>query len=287
MAIKVGTAIGMLQPRFFLEVALAAERLGYESLWMPEHLVFPEQMSGSPFSPLDHVGSHPPVPPETPLFDVFAYLAFIAGQTRHIRLGTNVYLLGLRHPFIAARAVQTLDLVSGGRAEIGVGAGWLLSEWTAAGLDPVSRGRRLDEALRVCKRLWSEETVAHQGEFYEFGPVKFEPKPVQRPHPPIHIGGNSIAALRRVVQAGDGWYSIGLTLDTIGPVLKTLRDLAHAEGRDPATLEIISAGEVATRDELRRWEDAGVTRLVVQPWRRGSEAVAGLQRFAEDVLSKD
>jgi probable F420-dependent oxidoreductase len=286
MAIKVGTAIGMLNPRNFLPVALAADRLGYESLWMPEHLVFPQQMAGSPFSPEQGDDSHPPVPPQTPLFDALAYLCFIAGQTSRIRLGTNVYLLGLRHPFIAARAIQTLDIVSGGRAEIGIGAGWLRSEWSAAGLDPASRGRRLDEALRVCKRLWSEESIAHEGEFFRFAPVMFEPKPLQRPHPPIHIGGNSSAALRRVVREGDGWYGIGLTLETIGPVLKALREYAHAEGRDPDTLEITASGEVHTLDDLRRWEDVGVTRLVVQPWQRGTEAVTGLERFAENVLSR-
>jgi probable F420-dependent oxidoreductase len=284
MAIKVGTSIGMLSPRYFQEVAVAADQLGFESLWMPEHLVFPQQMQGSPFSPQGDEEPHPPVPPETPLFDVFAYLSFIAGQTTRIRLGTNVYLMGLRHPFVAARAIQTLDIVSGGRAEIGVGAGWLCSEWTAAGMDPRSRGRRLDEVLGVCKRLWSEDTVAHEGEFYQFGPVKFEPKPMQRPHPPIHIGGQSTAALRRVARDGDGWYGIGHTLTTIVPVLKKLQEIARAEGRDPQQLEIITAAEVSSRDELRRWEDLGVTRLVVCPWRRGREAVAGLQRFAEEIL---
>jgi probable F420-dependent oxidoreductase len=284
MAIKVGTAIGMLHPRYFLDVALAADQLGFESLWMPEHLVFPQQMAGSPYATEDGDAAHPPVPPETPLFDVFAYLAFLAGQTRQIRLGTNVYLLGLRHPFVAARAVQTLDIVSGGRAEIGVGAGWLRSEWLAAGLDPASRGRRLDEALTVCKRLWSEATVEHRGEFYQFAPVKFEPKPIQRPHPPIHIGGISTAALRRVASHGDGWYAMGLTLETIAPLLKELRQLAQAEGRDPDALEIISSADIATRDDLRRWEDLGVTRVVVCPWQRGRDAVHGLQRFAEEVL---
>jgi probable F420-dependent oxidoreductase len=286
MAIKVGTAIGMLHPRYFLEVALAADHLGYECLWMPEHLVFPVQMDGSPYPAQAGEAAHPPVPPETPLFDVFAYLAFLAGQTRRIRLGTNVYLLGLRHPFIAARAVQTLDFVSGGRAEIGIGAGWLRSEWTAAGMDPGTRGRRLDEALWVCKRLWSEDTVEHTGEFYRFGPVKFEPKPLQQPHPPIHIGGNSSAALRRVVHAGNGWYSLGYTLETIGPAVKALRDMARAAGRDPDTVDIICAADISTLDDLRRWEDAGVTRLVVCPWQRGREAVAGLQRFADEVLCR-
>ncbi|MEZ5502271.1 MAG: LLM class F420-dependent oxidoreductase [Halioglobus sp.] len=284
MAIRVGTSIGMLNPRYFQDVALAAERLGYESLWMPEHLVFPVQMAGSPFATQDGAPSHPPVPPETPLFDVFAYLCFLAGQTSRIRLGTNVYLMGLRHPFVAARAIQTLDIASGGRAEVGVGAGWLHSEWRAAGMDPRSRGRRLDEALTVCKRLWTEEVVEHRGEFYAFDPVRFEPKPLQRPHPPIHIGGESDAALRRVARHGDGWYGIGHTLATIGPALKNLRACVRAEGRDPDTLEIITGANITTREELQRWEDLGVTRVVVCPWQRGSEAVAGLERFAEAVL---
>jgi len=274
----------MLHPRHFVAVAEAADALGYESLWMPEHLIFPLAMAGSPFAGEDPT-AHPPVPPETPLFDVFAYLAFLAGRTRSIRLGTNVYLLGLRHPFIAARAVQTLDIVSAGRAEIGVGAGWLRSEWAAAGLDPATRGRRLDEALTVCKRLWTEESIAHEGEFYRFDAVRFEPKPVQRPHPPLHIGGESEAALRRVARHGDGWYGIGHTLESVTPVLEKLRDIVRAEGRDPDQLEIITGVEVADRDDLRRWEELGVTRLVVRPWTRGREAVQGLERFAEKILS--
>lgn len=279
MALKIGTSIGMLHPRHFTDVAVAADRLGYESLWMPEHLVFPEAMAGSPFA-TGSADAHPPVPPETPLFDVFAYLAFLAGQTQRIRLGTNVYLLGLRHPFVAARAVQTLDIVSGGRAEVGVGAGWLRSEWTAAGLDPATRGRRLDEALAVCKRLWTEERIAHDGEFYRFDTVRFEPKPLQQPHPPIHIGGEADAALRRVALHGDGWYGVGHTLDNIAPVLARLRAVCRAEGRDPDGLEIITGAQVTERADLARWADLGVTRLVVNPWSRGREAVAGLERFA-------
>ena len=193
---KFGIGLGRLNPHFFVEASLEAERLGFESLWLPEHLVFTIEMEGSPFAGAEH----PPVPPSTPVFDAFAYLSYLAGRTEHIRLGTNVYLLGLRHPFVAARAVQTLDLVSSGRAELGIGAGWLREEWTAAELDPRTRGRRLDEALAVCKRLWTEEVVAHDGDYYAFDEVMFEPKPVQRPHPPIHAGGESEAALRRAAR---------------------------------------------------------------------------------------
>ncbi|GAB5450165.1 MAG: TIGR03619 family F420-dependent LLM class oxidoreductase [Halioglobus sp.] len=277
MTLKIGTSIGMLNPRHFLNVALAAERCGYESLWMPEHLIFPQAMGGSPFADAEY----PPVPPQTPLFDVFAYLSFLAAQTSRIRLGTNVYLLGLRHPFIAARAVQTLDIVSDGRAELGVGAGWLRTEWQAAGLDPATRGRRLDEALGVCKRLWTEASVQHAGEFYAFDAVRFEPKPVQRPHPPIHVGGASDAALRRVARHAQGWYGIGYTPESIAPVLARLRKALRAENRDLEDIEIITGGAARNREELARWEAVGVTRLVVTPWERGSEAVAALERFAE------
>src|SRR5437588_11696363 len=144
---KFGVALGRLNPALFVEITEEAERLGFESIWLPEHLVLPVQMSRSPFPGEEH----PPVPPSTPVFDAFAYLSSLAGRTSTIRLATHVYNLGLRHPFIAARAVQTLDLTSGGRAICGVGAGWLESEWSADGLDFASRGRRLDGGLEVCR----------------------------------------------------------------------------------------------------------------------------------------
>ena len=154
-AVKVGVALGTTSPRVWPALVEAADRLGFESVWIPEHLVLPVAMAGSP-----HPGeSHPPVPPITPVFDAWAYLAYLAGRTTRVRLGTFVFNLALRHPFVAARAVQTVDVVSGGRVEVGVGAGWLAEEWAAAGLDFATRGARLEEALAVCRRLWSEPVV--------------------------------------------------------------------------------------------------------------------------------
>ena len=274
---KFGIALGALNSHFHLDATEEAERLGYESVWLPEHLVLPVRMSRSP-----HPGDeHPPVPPTTPVFDAFAYLGFLAGRTRHVRLGTHVYNLGLRHPFIAARAVQTLDILSNGRVEFGIGASWLEEEWRAVGLDFDTRGRRVDEAIDVCKRLWTEPEVAYDGEFFRFDAVAFEPKPVQQPWPPILIGGESGAALRRAARAGDGWIGMGHTFESAAGQIARLRELCGEYDRDAASFQICLGGPVTSVDDVRRWEALGVTRLVVSPWRRSPEAVDGMRRFAD------
>jgi probable F420-dependent oxidoreductase len=279
--VKLGIALGRLNPAFFEEVTVTAEELGFESVWLPEHLVLPVEMTRSP-----HPGeSHPPVPATTPVFDAFAQLSYLAGRTSRVRLATHVYNLGLRHPFVGARAVQTLDVVSGGRAEVGIGAGWLESEWRAAGLDFASRGRRLDEALAVCKRLWTDDTVEHHGEFFDFGPVLFEPKPVQRPWPPLHVGGESAAALRRAATAGDGWVGMNHTPDSAARSVARLRRLRQEAGRGANRFEVTVGGSVETAQDLERWAEAGVQRLIVSPWTRSRQAVDAIRRLADEVLS--
>jgi probable F420-dependent oxidoreductase len=277
--LKLGVALSRLHPRFHLDAALEAERLGFESVWMADHLVFPVDASGSP-----HPGeAAPPVPPSTPVFDAFGWLCFLAARTSRIRLGTNVYLLALRHPFAAARAVQTLDVVSDGRAELGVGAGWLREEWSAAGLDPRTRGRRLDEALEVCTRLWTEERIEHHGEFYDFAPVMFEPKPVQRPRPRIHVGGESQAALRRAARY-EGWYGLVHTPESAAARVATLRELRGAAGRSGEPLEVTVSPGPGAAPEIERFAAVGVDRLVVSPWRRSSECLDALRDFAARFL---
>jgi len=277
--VKFGIALGALNSHFHVDATAEAERLGYESVWLPEHLVLPVRMSRSP-----HPGDeHPPVPPTTPVFDAFAYLGFLAGRTSHLRLGTHVYNLGLRHPFISARAVQTVDVLSGGRFEFGIGASWLEEEWRAVGLDFDTRGRRVDEAIDVCKRLWTEPEVAHDGEFFRFDPVAFEPKPLQQPWPPILIGGESRAALRRAARAGDGWIGMGHTFDSAAGQIARLRELRGEYDRDVASFQICLGGPVTSVDDVRRWDELGVTRLIVSPWPRSPEAIDGMRRFADLV----
>jgi probable F420-dependent oxidoreductase len=278
--LRYGVALGKAHPSFHLEITQEAERLGFESVWMPEHLIFPTTMAGSPYPGQEH----PPVPPSTPVFDAFGWLCFLAGKTERIRLGTNVYLLGLRHPFVAARAVQTLDVVSNGRAEVGVGAGWLREEWRAAGLDPATRGRRLDEALGVVKRLWTEPVVEHHGEFYDFPPVAFEPKPVQKPWPKLHVGGESEAALRRAARHGDGWLGLGHTTESVQAPLARLAALREREERAHESFEITIGADLRSRDDAARFADLGVHRILVTPWQRSREAVEGLRRAAERLL---
>jgi probable F420-dependent oxidoreductase len=276
---KFGIALGRLNPAFFVEATLEAERLGYESIWLPEHLIFTSKMSRSP-----HPGeTHPPVPPETPIFDAFGYLSYLAGITDRLRLGTHVYNLGLRHPFVAARAVQTLDIVSGGRVEFGIGASWLEEEWVAAELDFSTRGRRVDEALEVCKQLWTEDDVSFHGEFFDFEGAVFVPKPVQEPYPPVLVGGESGAALRRAARSGDGWIGMAHDFESGAAQIATLHTLLAEEDRDPEDFQYCLGGPVESLDDVKRWEDLGVTRLVISPWPRSKQAVEGMRRFAEMV----
>jgi probable F420-dependent oxidoreductase len=279
---KFGIALGRLHYSLHTEMAILADTLGFESVWLPEHLVLPVEMGGSPFAGEDH----PPIPPDAPILDCFGYLSYLAARTERIRLGTHVYLLGLRHPFVSARAVQTLDVLSGGRAEVGVGAGWLEREWQVAGLDPRTRGRRLDEAIKVCRRLWREPVVEHHGEFFEFDAVMFEPKPPQQPGPPIHIGGESAAALRRAARLGDGWVGMAHTPDSVRAPIARIRALLADAGRGVDGFEFACFVPTVDADDLARFADAGITRLIVAPWARSRDALVGVRRFGEHTLSE-
>ncbi len=277
---KIGIALGTVRPERWAEVTEEADRLGFESVWLPEHLVLPVATEGSPYAGVDH----PPVPPEVPVHDAFAYLSFLAGRTQQIRFSTHVFNIGLRHPFVTARAVTTLDIVSGGRAMFGVGASWLAAEWEAVDLDFSTRGRRVDEALAVCQQLWSEPVIEHHGEFFDFSPVAFEPKPVQKPWPPIHIGGDGPAALRRAATVGDGWIPMNHSVDQIPSDAARVAALREKAGR-PGVTEI-TMGIDADLDSLRVAAAAGVGRALVRPWKRGSETIDGLRRFADEALEE-
>lgn len=278
---KFGVTFARLRPQLWAETVQLCDELGFESVWLPEHLVLPVQQSGSPYAGSEH----PPVRADAPVYDVFTMLAFFAGRTEHIRLGSNVYNIGLRHPFVTARAVATLDIVSGGRVELGIGASWLAEEWQATGLDFATRGGRVDEALGVCKRLWTEAEIEHKGEHFQFAPVAFEPKPVQAGGPPISVGGDSPPALRRAARYGDGWIPMNTPAGGLAAKRAEIERMRADAGRD-GDFTVTAMGAMASREDLEAYERAGVDRLVVFPWRRSADAADGLKEFAKAFLGR-
>jgi len=277
---KVGLGMGV-GPRNWLAFTQAAEQAGYDSVWFPEHLIMPVKMSGKPGTP--HEGA-PPISGDTPAFDPFIAMAWLAGQTSTIRLGTNVYNIGLRHPFITARALTTLDLVSRGRIDFGIGVSWLAEEWQAMELPFERRGRRIDETIGVITRLFTEEVIEHSGEYFNFQPVKFQPKPVQSPRPPFLIGGDSPAAIRRAALLGDGWIPMAQTFETLPANLKRIADLRAEAGRSGPFPVSIHLGTRYQPDDLKRWRDLGVDRVIIVPWSNAREGVDALRRFADEMM---
>jgi probable F420-dependent oxidoreductase len=278
--VKFALSLGVLNPSAWVAVTEEADRLGFDSVWIPEHLVLPVGMGGSPHDGQDH----PPIPADIPVFDPLVYLGFLAARTERIRFGTQVYNIGLRHPFSTARAAATLDVVSGGRLDFGIGASWLRGEWDAVGLDFDSRGARVDEAIDVCRRLWSEDTIEHHGRFFDFDQVMFEPKPIQRPGPPLHIGGDGPAALRRAATVGDGWIPMNHKVEEISEKVALLAELRERAGR-PGRTEVTLSATVNSAEDVDRCAAAGIDRVFVKPWRKTSDALESIGRFAQEFLS--
>jgi probable F420-dependent oxidoreductase len=275
-------------PLDYPAVAQAAEAAGFESIWIPEHLVFPTEMPAT--YPYTESGL-PPVFPGTPLYDPWVALAYVAASTKRIRLGTQVYILPLRHPLVTARAFTTLDILSRGRAILGIGVGWMEEEFGFVGEDFKTRGARTDEIIEILHQLWSEKEIHYRGQYYDLGPLRFQPKPAQDPHPPIEVGGASQAALRRAAKLGDGWQAIGdLDTEAIGVHVKSI-DAMRAEAGRSGNFEVTTPSALgATLDAARRYEDVGVTRLSLGPvFQKGmtvQDVIDFVKRTGDEVISK-
>jgi probable F420-dependent oxidoreductase len=277
-----------VKPLDYPAVAQAAEAAGFESIWIPEHLVFPAEMPAT--YPYTETGQ-PPVFPGSPLYDPWVALAYVAASTERIRLGTQVYILPLRHPLVTARAFTTLDILSRGRAILGIGVGWMEEEFDFVGEDFKTRGARTDEIIEILHQLWSEKEVHYRGSYYDLGPLRFEPKPAQDPHPPIEVGGASQAALRRAARLGDGWQAIGdLDTEAIGVSVKSI-DALRAEAGRTGNFEVTTPSALGeTLDAVRRYEEVGVTRLSLGPvFRKGmtlQDVIDFVNRTGDEVISK-
>jgi probable F420-dependent oxidoreductase len=195
-------------------------------------------------SPVDHSWG----PQYRSVHDPIVTMAYLAGYTSRVRLGIAVLNLSFFSPVLLAKQLSTLDIVSGGRLDVGLGLGWSDEEFTAVGVSKQHLGRRADEFIAALRTLWTAEVVEHVGDFYRIPPSRMEPKPVQRPHPPILLGGGVERALRRAGRLGDGWISSSRAdLATIGESVATVKAAAIESGRNPDVLRFICRGSVRVR----------------------------------------
>src|SRR5438309_6605682 len=265
-----------------MAVATLAESLGFASVWVTDHIAMPQQ-SKSPY-PYSADGKAP-WPPNIPYLDALTALGWVGAVTRTIRLGTSVLILPLRPPLAVAKAVGTLDHLTGGRVLLGVGAGWLKEEFDLLGQPFENRGRRMREAIRILKACWGSDPVGFQGEFYRLAPFGMDPKPPQGARLPVLGGGEGDAALRRVADVCDGWHPLSLTPDQVAERLDRLRGFM-ASGRSIADLVTIvrpGRGVSVTPDLASRYEALGVRMLVADVDYRSCtlpEALANVSRLA-------
>ena len=272
----------------YVAVAKRAEELGYESLFLPDHLIFPMKVPATyPYA----TGGEPPWQGDSNMYDPWVFLGHLAAVTSKIKLGTNVYILPLRDPIVVARAVMTLDRLSNGRAVLGAGVGWLKDEFDMVGRDWHTRGAIMDEAIMLLKQLWTQRVTEFRGKHLSYGPVMFEPKPVQKPHPPIYIGGVSMAAMKRAARVGDGWMAVSGDFATVRGQIQTVKDLLREHGREKEPFSITVSGANATLDLVRRYEELGVDRMTVSVTPHKKQATArefldGLDRFSHEIMAK-
>ena len=275
---KVGITLAALRPSLWTEATLLADELGFESVWMPEHLVFPVDMEGSPIADEDH----PPAPPDVPVFEVFTYLSFLAGQTERIRFGTYVYNIGLRHPLAVARAVVTLDVLSADDSNSvsgPAGSGPSGTPWVW--ISPLGDGEwmRRSRCVNVCGARTLSSTT---GNFSTSNRSCSSPNPFRHRGRPFTSEATAPPRFAAPPPAGTADTAQSPAEAIPGAVVELARR-REAAGR-PGTVEISLAAASADLDHLRRLADAGVARALVRPWRSSKDALDGIRLFADQIL---
>ncbi len=222
-------------PQAVVQVAQRAEALGYDSVWATERLLYPVKPQ-TPY-PASPDGSLPE--PYKIALDPLETLTFAAAHTRRIAVGTSVLDMPYYNPVMLARRLTTLDVLSGGRLRVGFGQGWSKDEYDAAGVSPKGLGRRADEFLQVLKAIWTTDPVEFHGRYFHVPKSFIQPKPVQKPHPPIYLAAYSESALKRAATLANGWHPAGVPLDGLKQMMAGLKSMAQAAGRNPSTVEVV------------------------------------------------
>ncbi len=295
----------MADPESIARIARGGEELGLEHAYLSDHVVVP-RLIASPY-PYTPDGA---APFGNSFLELLTAVSYVAGVTSRVRLVTSVMVVPYRAAVHTAKALATIDVLSGGRLTLGVGVGWMREEFEALGAPPFAeRGRVTDEYLAAFRELWTAPSPEFSGDHVSFSNIAFEPKPVQRPHPPIWVGGESPPALRRAATTGDGWYPISYrtshpldTLDALKASLARLHALAREAGRDPEDIEVTYHAGVYDRrdaetaagggrraftgtdeqiaDDVRRFEEAGVSNIFwTFPGQTPDELLGWMERF--------
>jgi probable F420-dependent oxidoreductase len=274
-----------------LALARRAEELGFDSLWVSDHVVIPRQIEGQYPGAGGGWGAAFPVPPDWPFLEGISSLLFAAACTQRLLLGISVLVVPQRNPVLTAKMLATLDVLSGGRLIFGAGIGWMPEEFAALGVPFAERGARTEEYLRLIKALWTEDQPSFNGCFYSLEDVGFFPKPLQKPHPPIWMGGWAEAALRRVARVADGWHAGGPP-QALAERYQLLRRFAEEAGRDPDAITLSvrteshlwKAGPELALETLRRYRDIGARHVVlVFAGRTIGLALERMEGFARDL----
>ncbi len=279
-----GSVIGeRLGPEHVAGLARGAEERGFESLWMGEHVLeIEQQASRYPYTADGELPSMIDGGMAAPLIT----LAYAAACTSRIRLGTGVCVLTQRSPVYLAKDVASLDRLSGGRVDLGIGIGWQREELEACGVAWPGRGRRADEYVAILLRLWSGERTSFDGEFWTLPQCVQRPRPLQRPHPPLHVGGESDAALRRAVRLGQGWLG-HLSVDALPERLQLLERLLAERGRAREDIEVsvVPLEPQIDVETIERLRDLGVDRVqLLAAGLGGDDLERGLDALAERIV---
>jgi len=297
----------MASPENLRTLAQRAESLGFDSVWVSDHIILPRKVDSFYPYAADGVATFRP---DEDYYDPLATLNFLAGCTQKIRLGTHVLILPYRNPVLTAKMLSTLDVLSGGRVILGAGVGWMEEEFQALGLDTYAqRGAVTDEYIQLFKELWTKDNPEFHGEHYQLSESGFQPKPVQKPHPPIWIGGHTNPAIRRAAKYGDGWMPIGLRPPAIlepeelAEKIARLRRLTVRAGRPEDAVSLCFSTGVtfdnspgATRRmmngraeqiaaDLRQYQDLGVRNFILGfPGDSVAALDEAMEQFSKQVM---
>ncbi len=266
-------------------MARAAEEAGFESLWTVEHVVVPSGYESTyPYDPSGKM----PGPEEMPIPDPLIWLSYVAGATSTIRLATGILIVPQRNPVVLAKEIATLDHLSGGRLELGIGVGWLEEEFDAIGVPFSERGKRADDHVAAMRALWSGEKASHHSEFTDFDDCISLPKPVNG-SVPIHVGGHTDIAARRAGRLGDGFFPGKGDLADLARGFDIARDTAKEHGRDPDAIEFTAGGTTiggGAVDAVKGLADIGVDRVMVPAFAFWGDTADSLATYGDEVIGQ-